>query len=65
MWINPESDTMGLVAALILEKEKLRPDSASIQLFSREGYALPLNDYTKDGMLDLKQNYIKFLSWNQ
>ena len=65
LWINPESDTMGLVAALISEREGLDHDSTSIQLFSREGYAIPLNDYTKDGMLDLKQNYIKFLSCNQ
>ena len=42
---------MGLVATMILEREGL-PDSASIHLFSHEGYAIPLNDYTKNCMSD-------------
>ena len=45
-----DKETMSVLTDRILTKECLSHDSVAVELFTHEGYPLPLNDYNKQGV---------------
>ena len=49
MCTNLEKDSMEFLANLIVTNEELCQESTTVELFTHEGYPVPLNQYSKKG----------------